>query len=141
MVQFHAILTGSPREIVYVYARPEAPNSATQLGPGGAKLRGAVLGVHQQGKPGVCSLVAICELCVCMHKNKIGCIVKVLDSLSLDPFLILYARRSQMASPLFRFVLAHLSILALVLAQTPTSSASTLPSLNKTKHQCAAPLQ
>jgi hypothetical protein len=38
----------SPREIVYVYmyARPEAPNSATQLGPGGAKLRGAVLGVH-----------------------------------------------------------------------------------------------
>jgi len=138
MVQFHAILTGSPREIVY--ARPEAPNSATQLGPGGAKLRGAVLGVHQQGKPGVCSLVARCELCVCMHKNKIGCNVKLLECIFRCLFLILYAR-SQMASPLFRFVLAHLSILALVLAQTPTSSASTLPSLNKTKHQCAAPLQ
>lgn len=63
--------------------------------------------------------------------------------------LILYARRCRfltpfapkMASPLLRFVLAHLSILALVLAQTPASSASTLPSLNKTKHQCAAPLQ
>ena len=77
MVQFHAILTGSPREIVY---STHGPNSATQLGPGGAKLRGAVLGVHQQGKPGVCSLVARCELCVCMHKNKIGCIVKNLTA-------------------------------------------------------------
>ena len=86
MVQFHAILTGSPREIVY--ARPELGDSAGGQpgGARGAKLRGAVLGVHQQGKPGVCSLVAICELCVCMHKNKIGCVVKLLECLSLDPF-------------------------------------------------------
>ena len=56
---------------------------------GGCQTPWGSAGCASAGQAGRLFSVAIYELCVCMHKNKIGCNVKLLECLSLDPFLIL----------------------------------------------------